>query len=211
MIRLTSVKFVKSVVDLAHLPHSPVPEIAWAGRSNVGKSSLINAVVGKKNLARTSNTPGKTREINFYLINSNWHLVDLPGYGFAAGPDADRLRWQALIEPYLKQRSQLCGVAVLVDARIGPTDLDNMMMDWLAAHAVSFAVMVSKADRVSENHITNLARDLGGTVPEATPILLTSARSGRGIREIHAWITERLATYDNNAPTKAHWQITSPS
>lgn len=204
--RIQSAEFVKSVVDLADLPVGGMPEIAWAGRSNVGKSSLINALTGKKGLARTSNTPGKTRELNFYSVDSSWYLVDLPGYGFAAGSEADRIRWQAMIEPYLARRSQLCGVAVLVDSRVGATGLDETMIQWLADHGKPFAVMISKADRISESQCTDLARVLSGSVPEGTPVLVTSSKRGRGIRETETWITDCLKRFVRIAPIQASWQ-----
>ncbi|OQB37814.1 MAG: putative GTP-binding protein EngB [Candidatus Latescibacteria bacterium ADurb.Bin168] len=203
--RVASAEFVRSVVDLNELPASRMPEIAWAGRSNAGKSSLINALTGRRSLARTSNTPGKTRKINFYVIDSSWHLVDLPGYGYVAAAESDRIRWQALIEPYLERRTQLCGVVVLVDSKVGPTELDQTMIEWLTRKGRNFAVAISKADRIRDHHAADLAKSLRGTLPETVPVFITSAKQKQGLRELEGWILGRLSGWREETPVRATW------
>jgi GTP-binding protein len=146
--RITSSKFLVGVADLAQLPGPHRPEIACIGRSNVGKSSFISALCRSKGLARSSNTPGKTREINYYLINDSVCLVDLPGYGFARLPDQLRSSLSGLIEGYLKSRKNLILALHLVDARHEPTALDLMMAGWLDFYAIPFLVVLSKADKI---------------------------------------------------------------
>lgn len=204
--RVQSAEFVIGVARLSQLPRTNLPEIAWAGRSNVGKSSLINRVVGVRNLARISNTPGKTRQLNFYRVNNAWHLVDLPGYGFAAGPEAERESWRALIEPYLRGRRQLAGVAVLVDARIGPTGLDAMMFEWLAAHELFWAVILSKADKVSGNALSAVRKSTQARLGPNVLLIPCSARTGRGVAEVQAWMNERLRAYAAHKPALLDWQ-----
>ena len=205
--RIRSAEFVVSVAQLSQLPRTSLPEIAWAGRSNVGKSSLINRIVGNRRLARISNTPGKTRQLNFYRVNGAWHLVDLPGYGYAAGPRAERESWGTLVEPYLRERRQLAGVAVLVDARVGPTPLDEMMFDWLKAHDGHWAVILSKADKVSGNSLSAKCRDTRSLAGTDIPLIPCSARTGRGVEEVLAWVEECLQRHASTAPPLLGWQM----
>lgn len=204
--RIRSAEFVAGVTRLAQLPRSSLPEIVWAGRSNVGKSSLINRIVGNRRLARTSNTPGKTRQLNFYRVDNAWHLVDLPGYGYAAAPQAERQGWQALIEPYLRDRRQLAGVAVLVDARIGPTELDRMMLEWLAAHGKPWVAILSKADKISNNALAAMQRETRAILGPDTLLMACSAKTGRGVREVASWVDRCLARYRAEQPSLYSWQ-----
>ncbi len=203
--RVKSAEFILGVVRLDQLPRTAMPEIAWAGRSNVGKSSLINKVINRKGLARTSNTPGKTRELNFYRINGSWHLVDLPGYGFARGPAADRERWGETVEPYLRERLQLAGVVVLVDARHGATDLDRMMFDWLADTERNWVVVMTKTDKISGNTLSRNRAAIRSDVPEPVPVLEASALTGRGVDRVRAWVDESLDTYRKDPPAIVGW------
>ncbi len=144
-------QFVKSVHRLTDLPKDELPQIAFAGRSNVGKSSLINTLLNQKKLAKISSTPGKTRSLNFFLIDKQFYLVDLPGYGFAKVSREEKKRWQKLIEEYLFKAQQLKGAILIVDSRIGLTDLDELMIDYLVKAALPFRVVATKIDKLGRN------------------------------------------------------------
>ena len=143
--------FHKAVGNAEELPKDGLPEVAFAGRSNVGKSSLINTLLGKKRLAQTSSTPGKTRTINFYRVEEKLYLVDLPGYGFAKVSEAMRRQWRRLIETYFETSEQLRGAVVIVDARHEPTELDVQMARWLADLQIPFLVAATKSDKLSSS------------------------------------------------------------
>ncbi len=144
-------QFVKSVHQLTDLPKDELPQIAFAGRSNVGKSSLINTLLNQKKLAKISSTPGKTRSLNFFLIDKQFYLVDLPGYGFAKVSREEKKRWQKLIEEYLFKAQQLKGAILIVDSRVGLTDLDELMIDYLVKAALPFRVVATKIDKLGRN------------------------------------------------------------
>jgi len=149
MLRITSAEFVISAAKQAQFPKLPMPEVAFAGRSNVGKSSLLNSLVARKGLAKTSSTPGKTQQINFFRINDRYHFVDLPGYGYAKVSKTEREAWVRLIESYLSDRSQLKLVAALSDIRHEPTALDRDLFQWLDAIGRPFIIVLTKYDKVS--------------------------------------------------------------
>jgi GTP-binding protein len=146
--KITSAEFVLGASHVRQLPKDGVKEVAFLGRSNVGKSSLINKLCGRKSLARSSTEPGKTREMNYYLINRQFYFVDLPGYGYAKVPEQVKSSWGKLIEQYLKGRDQLSLVVQLVDARHEPTELDMMMVGWLDYYSIPFLVTLTKADKL---------------------------------------------------------------
>ena len=186
------VDFVKGVVAMDGLPQADRLEICFAGRSNVGKSSLINALTDRKALARTSNTPGRTQEINYFALGSHSYLVDLPGYGFARAPVKVVERWQALIKAYLAGRPTLRRAFVLIDMRNGIKDVDHQIMDLLDRAAVTFQVVLTKADKCSAREQektlaqtrTALARH-----PAAFPeLVVTSSEKGEGIATLRALI-----------------------
>jgi GTP-binding protein len=157
MIKINSAEFLQGVVDLRQLPKNELREILFIGRSNVGKSSLINKMCGRKNLARSSTTPGKTREINYYIINNAFYFVDLPGYGYAKVPEQMRAGWKKLIEDFLKRGSPI-GIAMqLIDSRQEPTPLDLMMMDWLEYYEVQYLLILTKSDKLP---VSKLAKQL---------------------------------------------------
>src|SRR4030042_3921563 len=156
--KITSAEFITSVYPQGKYPAGRYPEVAFAGRSNVGKSSLINTLVNRKGLARTSSSPGKTQSINFYLINRSFCLVDLPGYGYAKVPQQVRKQWSPLIEEYCRNREDLCGVVVIIDARVGPTPLDLSLINWLRTLSMPAIITMTKCDKLSKNKMAQALR-----------------------------------------------------
>lgn len=146
-----SVDFLKSVYKLSQLPAADRPEVAFAGRSNVGKSSFINTLVGRKKLAKTSKDPGRTQSINFYLLNDAFYFVDLPGYGYAQVPISVRKNWRGLIEGYLTKRATLRAVVVIFDIRRLPNEEDLSLLSWFESHHIPYLIVLSKADKLSAN------------------------------------------------------------
>jgi GTP-binding protein len=149
--KITSAEFINSIYDLRTLPKSVLSEFVFVGRSNVGKSSLINKICNKKNLAKIGSVPGKTRQLNYFLINEEYYLVDLPGYGYAKVPEQIRAGWRKLVEEYISERENVNMVFVLIDARHEPTYLDELMVSWLEYYEISYAVVLTKADKISKN------------------------------------------------------------
>jgi GTP-binding protein len=148
MLKITSAEFLQGVSDLRQLPKNELKEILFIGRSNVGKSSLLNKICNRKNLARSSSTPGKTREINYYIINNAFYFVDLPGYGYAKVPEQMRAGWKRLIEDFLKRGGPIALAMQLIDSRQEPTPLDLMMMDWLDYYEVPYLLVLTKSDKL---------------------------------------------------------------
>jgi GTP-binding protein len=186
--------FVKGVVEIAGLPNDGRPEIAFAGRSNVGKSSLINALTGRTSLARVSVTPGRTRELNFFVLGKDgeFYLVDMPGYGYARAAKAQVKGWTRLIADYLRGRRELKRVFVLIDARHGIKENDKETMKLLDEAAVSYQVLLTKADKPKASELAAIQEKVAAELakhPAAYPqILTTSARFGSGIPELRAAI-----------------------
>ncbi len=187
-----AVDFLKGVVAMDGLPPADRLEVCFAGRSNVGKSSLINALTGRRALARTSSTPGRTQEINFFTLGTTHYLVDLPGYGFAKAPVAVVARWQALLRAYLAGRPNLRRAFVLVDARHGIKPPDTEIMGLLDRAAVPFQVVLTKADKIgpaARDKVLDAVRQGLARHPAAYPeLLLTSAEKGEGIDTLRAII-----------------------
>lgn len=146
--KISSIDFVIGVANLKQLPKDNLPEIVFLGRSNVGKSSLLNKVCNRKNIARVSANPGKTRELNYYMINKKIYFVDLPGYGYARVAEHVKAGWANLIEDYFRQRKQIAVALQIVDARLGPTELDNTMLGWLDYYHVPFILIMTKSDKL---------------------------------------------------------------
>jgi len=186
------VDFTKGVVAMDGLPPADRLEFCLAGRSNVGKSSLINALTGRKALARTSNTPGRTQEINFFDVGGRLWMVDLPGYGFAEAPVAVVAKWQALLKAYLAGRQTLRRALVLIDARHGIKAVDHEIMDLLDRAAVTFQVVVTKADKIGakalEQTLDQVRRELARHAAAFPELLVTSSETGLGIPELRALI-----------------------
>lgn len=159
--KISTIDFVVGVASLKQLPKTNLPEIVFIGRSNVGKSSLLNKLCNRKSIARVSGTPGKTRELNYYLINKKFYFVDLPGYGYAKVAEHVKAGWTQLIEEFFKGRKQI-GLAIqIVDARLGPTELDNTMMGWLDFYKVPFMLVLTKADKLPKNKLIAQMNNVG--------------------------------------------------
>ncbi len=190
-------EFIKSATKPAHYPEETLSEIAFAGRSNVGKSSLINVLVNRKNLVRTSNTPGRTQLINFFRINNSFTFVDLPGYGFAKVPLAVKKEWGPMIESYLSRRENLRGVVLILDIRRIPSDEDLQMLQWLRARGIPPIVVVTKCDKLSKNQrakqVAVIAREIRMAASE---LLLFSALSREGLDPIWERIGELVGSED---------------
>lgn len=182
--------FVKGVVDMEGLPDTSIAEIALAGRSNVGKSSLINALTDRKILARTSNTPGRTRELNFFNLSQELHMVDMPGYGYAKASKTEISSWNALIRDYLRGRTQLKRVFMLIDSRHGIKSNDIEIMRMLDKSAMSYQIVLTKLDKVPKGEQQKLFDQTSETLskrPAAHPfILATSSAKGWGLGELRA-------------------------
>ena len=194
------VAFLKSAPELRFLPEPDVPEVAFAGRSNVGKSSLLNALINRKAMARTSNTPGRTQELNFFDLGEplRLRLVDMPGYGFAEAPKDLVKRWRGLVNRYLRGRPVLKRALVLIDSRHGLKPVDREVMKMLDDAAVSYHLVLTKADKVKP---TELDKILAATVAEAArhpaahpTIFTTSSETGSGIAELRTAILEAAST-----------------
>ena len=186
------VDFLKGVVAMEGLPPDDRPEVCFAGRSNVGKSSLINALTGRKGLARASNTPGRTQEINYFTLGDSHYLVDLPGYGYADAPLPVVEKWQALLKRYLSGRVSLRRAFVLVDMRHGVKPVDTEIMTLLDQSAVTFQVVLTKSDKVKDKDKTRVlaqVRDKLSKHPAAYPeLVVTSSEKGDGLATLRAII-----------------------
>lgn len=184
--------FVKGVVAMSGLPPADRIEVCFAGRSNVGKSSLINALTGRKGLARASNTPGRTQEINFFTLGDSRYLVDLPGYGYANAPLPVVEKWQRLLKQYLSGRQTLRRAFVLIDARHGIKKVDQEILSLLDSSAVTFQVVITKADKVKEKDRARVLDQVRGALashPAAFPeIVVTSSEKGDGIATLRSII-----------------------
>lgn len=184
--------FVKSSVQLSQLPSSEIPEFAFIGRSNVGKSSLINTLTSSKGLAKTSGSPGKTQAINHFIINDKWHLVDLPGYGFAKVSQTTRAEWESLMKSYFLNRTQLITTFVLIDIRLEPQKNDLDFIEFLGTNGVPFSIVFTKADKLTPNQalkkVNNYKASLLQTWEELPPVFVTSATNRTGKEELLQYI-----------------------
>lgn len=178
--KIVSAEFIKSAAEPSHYPEGAFPEIAFAGRSNVGKSSLINTITSKKNLARTSSTPGCTQLINFFTINNQLSFVDLPGYGFAKVPEAVRKNWKPMIEKYLTERKNLRLVILIVDIRRNPSEEEISFIQWLNIYNIPFLFVLTKIDKLSRNQRAVRWRSIKELLGLTANPVLFSARTGEG-------------------------------
>lgn len=184
--------FVLGVTRLEQLPLTEMPEIAFAGRSNVGKSSIINALTQQKGLAKTSNTPGRTQQLNYFNLDDKLHIVDLPGYGFAQAPEAMVKQWQKLIFAYLQGRVNLKRVFMLIDSRHGVKKVDTEIMDMLDKAAVTYQIVLTKIDKISAKALEKIIADTKKTIAEHpaayVDVLATSSEKNLGLDELRAEI-----------------------
>lgn len=192
--KITSANFVKSSFEKRHWAIDGRHEIAFLGRSNVGKSSLINSLLFRKGLARTSNTPGRTQSINFFLINESFYFVDLPGYGYAKVSKTMRTDWGKMAEEYLAEREQLALCIQLVDSRHKPSDLDIQLNEWLEFNQKPHLIVATKSDKISANDLRKSLREAEKVLPGAK-ILSYSAQTGRGRDQVWAEINAAINNY----------------
>lgn len=199
MLKITSAEFLQGVADLRQLPKNELREVLFIGRSNVGKSSLLNKLCNRKNLARSSATPGKTREINYYILNNSLYFVDLPGYGYAKVPEQMKAGWKNLIENFLKRGDPIALAVQLIDARQEPTPLDLMMMDWLEYYEVPYVLVLTKADKLPVSKLGKQVEAYKVRFEEqltegwCQAILPFSVVSGQGRADLLKLIEERIS------------------
>ncbi len=197
---IKAAEFVISNTQINLCPEPIFPEFAFIGRSNVGKSSLINTLVGKRNLARISTHPGKTQTINHYIINNAWYLVDLPGYGFATTSQENRFEWSQMIERYLIERENLQCTFILLDARLVPQDKDLDFIRWLGGKEIPLALVLTKSDKLSRNELTRSVSHYQTTLleiwEELPPFFISSAETKAGREELLNFIEEVMRRQD---------------
>ena len=204
--KISTATFIASAVAPEQYPRQPLPEVAFAGRSNVGKSSLINTLVHRKNLVKTSGTPGKTRAINFFMVNQRFLLVDLPGYGYAKVPREIQASWRPMVETYLQQRHTLRAVVHIVDLRHAPTVQDQQLRDWLLHQDITIITVATKADQVTRSqralHLQGIRQGLA--LPTVEPVWLFSAHNHEGRLQLwgclEAFLTPVVRTQQGAAP-----------
>lgn len=192
--KIKEASFVVSNSDMKLCPKEDIPEYAFIGRSNVGKSSLINMLTGKKKLAKTSGTPGKTQLINHFLINDDWHLVDLPGYGYAKVSKTLRASFEKFISDYLLNREQLVTVFVLIDSRLEPQKIDLEFMNWCGEKNISFSMVFTKIDKLSssamQKNLAKYKKEMLKYWAELPPVFSTSSESAFGKEKILNYIED---------------------
>ncbi|MHB8090821.1 MAG: ribosome biogenesis GTP-binding protein YihA/YsxC [Syntrophales bacterium] len=193
--KIISAEFVLSAKEPYHYPPAGIPEVAFAGRSNVGKSSLINTLLNRKRLARTSTTPGRTQEINFFSVNESFFFVDLPGYGYAKVPEAIRRQWGPMVETYLSDRPTLKLVIMILDVRRDPSGEDMQLMRWLAHYSLDFLLVLTKTDKISRNELAVRRRVIEELIGPSVKLslLVFSAKTGAGKELVWREIEKKIA------------------
>ena len=190
--KILSAEFVVSAPGPAQFPRDRKPQIAIAGRSNVGKSSILNALLHRKNLVKTSATPGKTQFINFFIINDSFYFVDLPGYGYARVPHTVTDAWAPMIEGYLKNSPRLAAVVVLLDSRRTPDERDVRLIEWLRQYNLPAIYALTKSDKLNRQDTERARRAVSTALDLPGPLLVTSAKSGLGMKELWGEINNML-------------------
>lgn len=197
IMKIRSAEITMSAVNKSQYPAEGIPEIALAGRSNVGKSSLINGLLNRRTFARTSSTPGKTRTINFYLINNEFYFVDLPGYGYAKVSKTEKDKWGGIMERYLEDREELCAIFLLVDVRHEPTADDQMMYDWIKHFGYDCVVVATKADKITrgqyQKHEAIIRRTLN--MDKDDKVVITSSSKKNGLEDLWETIVDQYEKY----------------
>lgn len=192
--KVKAASFITSAAKDDQYPPSDMPEVAFAGRSNVGKSSLINSLTGRKGLVKVSKTPGKTRLLNFFSINEKLVFVDMPGYGFARAPVSEKKKWGKMVETYLEKRESLRGVIFLLDCRRKPNEDDRALMEWLNHYETPYILVVTKIDKVPKTHRRREIKKVMGAIDDITGAdikpLVFSSHTGEGKKELWAAIGE---------------------
>lgn len=201
---ITSAEFITSSSSLANCPPGKgMPEFAFIGRSNVGKSSLINMLVNQKKLAKTSNTPGKTQTINHFLVNKKWHLVDLPGYGFASVGRATRKGWGKMTEEYLTKRDNLFCTFILLDSRLEPQKIDFEFIEWMGSKGLPIAIVLTKADKLKQQELAKSKKRITEKLlerwEEVPPFFVSSSEKKLGRKELLQFISDALPATKSNA------------
>jgi GTP-binding protein len=193
-LKIDSVGFVMSAGNAPECPQGALAEIAMSGRSNVGKSSLLNSLFRRKGLAMVSSTPGKTQRLNYFLVNDRFHVVDLPGYGFARAPGKVRNQWGQMMQNYLRTRRQLLAVIQLVDSRHPPSSEDREMVQWLLEEQLAFCLVATKIDKLGSSKRQPALRAIASALelPATQPFLSYSSHTGEGRGELLAWIEHAL-------------------
>ena len=192
--KIISAEFLTGAVSCKQYPDSVCPELAFVGRSNVGKSSLINSLLNRKKLVKTSQTPGKTQEINFFKVNNDFVFADLPGYGFAKVPQSVQRRWKKMIEDYLLTRETLLAVIFIIDLRRSPSPLDLNLKSWLEARGVEYLLVGTKVDKLSQSEIKKQKNKLNAAYFDGGEgeLLVYSSKSSRGRKELWREIIARI-------------------
>jgi GTP-binding protein len=200
---ISDVNFVASFTRESMCPTDGRPEFAFIGRSNVGKSSLINLITDRKQLAKTSGTPGKTQLLNYFDVDATWYLVDLPGYGYARTSKSQRATFQKMIETYLRVRATLALAFILIDIRHPLQKIDSDFINWCGDNQVPFAIIFTKSDKITKNqvigHANTILKELKKTWQELPPQFITSAETGAGKEEVLTYIGDVLKTVKSNA------------
>lgn len=192
--KVTSAEFIKSAFNKSHWTTDGLPEISFLGRSNVGKSSLLNSLLLRKGLARTSNTPGRTQSINFFLVNQTFYFTDLPGYGYARVSKTMRADWGKMAEEYLAEREELALSIQLIDVRHEPTALDRQLNEWLTFHQKNHIIVATKADKLSSNKLQKSLQEIEKTLP-TSKIITFSSVTGKGKDAVWSAISQSLNNF----------------
>lgn len=201
MLKIKSAEFINSIYDLRTLPKSVLSEFVFVGRSNVGKSSMINTICNRKSLAKIGSVPGKTRQLNYFLINQEFYLVDLPGYGYAKVPEQIRAGWRKLVEDYISERENVNMVFVLIDSRHDPNYLDELMVSWLEYYEIPFAIILTKSDKISANKMEKQiyrASKIVNNEDLCLDYIPFSIMNGEGKQEVLKLIEEKLSENKNS-------------